>query len=64
MKVKEMKAELKYQIASYSGTVEVPCHEDDENEVVIAKVKRILVRRAGELPYGSESFRIQRRQYV
>jgi hypothetical protein len=54
-----MTAIVKYQIATYSGEITVPCEPDDENEVIIAKAKRILTRQAGgSLPFGYESFKI------
>lgn len=52
-------AVVKYQIASYSGTIEVSCRPDDDTDVVIAKAKARIRRLAGgSLPFGSESFRI------
>ena len=53
-----MQATVKYQIATYSGEITVNCDPDDENEVVIAKAKRILRSKAGTLPLGYESFKI------
>ena len=53
-----MQATVKYQIATYSGEITVNCEPDDENEVVIAKAKRILRSKAGPLPFGYESFKI------
>lgn len=51
-----------YQIASYSGTEVVYVHPDAERDEIIAKVKRQLIRKSGgiALPYGSESFKINR----
>ena len=53
-----MTATIKYQIATYSGTVEVSCDPDDENETLFAKARRELIRQSGgaSLPYGSENF--------
>jgi hypothetical protein len=50
---------VKYQIATYSGEIQVTCDPDDESEVIIAKARRILTRQAGgSLPFGYESFKI------
>ena len=57
-----MIAKVKYQIATYSGHVNVPCSEDDETEVIVAKAKSILRQQAGgSLPYGYEKFTIESR---
>jgi hypothetical protein len=54
-----MIAFVKYQVATYSGTVQVQCEPDDEDEVIKAKAKKILTRQAGgSLPFGYESFTI------
>lgn len=56
-----MIAEVKYQVGTYQGTMHVPCNEDDDNESIIAKVKRILFREGGKF-YGIdvcyESYRV------
>ena len=36
----EMMATVKYQIATYSGEVQVNCNENDEDEYIIAKAKK------------------------
>lgn len=51
-----MTAIVKYQIATYSGEIEVLCDPDDDNDVIIAKAKRILRNRAGTFPFGYESW--------
>ena len=56
-----MKAEVKYQIATYSGTVLVECLPDDDNDYIIAKAKQQLIRKSGPLPFGYESFKVIRR---
>lgn len=57
-----MIATVKYQIATYSGEVQVNCNENDENEVIIAKAKRIVTQKAGgSLPFGYESWKVVRR---
>ena len=54
-----MIATVKYQIATYSGEVQVNCNENDEVEVIIAKAKRIVTQRAGgSLPFGYESWKV------
>jgi hypothetical protein len=37
-------ATVKYQIATYSGEVQVNCNKNDENEYIIAKAKRIVTQ--------------------
>ena len=51
-----------WQIASYSGEETVYCDSDDENEVIIAKCKRLIKIKNGELPFGSQSFRVKERE--
>lgn len=54
----KMTATVKYQIATYNGTVLVPCRENDEDELIIAKAKSILRRKVGSFPLGYESWKI------
>lgn len=57
-----MIATVKYQVATYSGEVQVNCKENDEDEYIITKAKRIATRRAGDsLPFGYESWKVVRR---
>ncbi len=57
-------ATVKYQIATYQGEVTVTCHENDENDIVIAKAKAQLTRQVGPLPFGYENWDItERRSY-
>ena len=57
-----MIATVKYQIATYSGEVQVNCNENDEDECIIAKAKRIVTQRSGgSLPYGYESWKVVER---
>jgi len=51
-----MRAIISYQIATYSGTVEVSCSDDDDNEALISRARRQLRQRAGSLPFGYQSF--------
>ncbi len=53
-----MIAKVKYQIATYSGEIFVFCDESDENENIIAKAKRQLRKKAGEFPFGYESWKV------
>lgn len=60
-----MIATVKYQVATYSGEVQVNCDENDEDESIIAKAKRILTQRSGgSLPYGYESWQVVGRSAV
>ncbi len=53
-----MTAEVEYQIAAYSGTVHVNCNENDEDDFIIAKAKRILKNRVGSFPMGYENWKV------
>lgn len=56
-----MTAIVKYKIATYSGEVEVDCDENDEDEIIIARAKKIVTQRSGgSLPYGYESWEVAR----
>jgi hypothetical protein len=55
-------ATVKYQIATYSGEIQVTCDPDDDNEVVIGKAKAKLRRLYGELPFRYQSFMIVKRE--
>lgn len=57
----EQVAIVKYQIATYSGTVEVPCDENDDADYVIARARAELRRKVGSLPYGYHEFWVVRR---
>ena len=57
-----MIATVKYQVATYSGEVQVNCNENDEDEHIIAKAKRIVTQRAGgSLPFGCEIWKVVER---
>lgn len=57
-----MIATVKYQAATYSGEVQVNCNENDEDEYIISKAKRIVKQRAGgSLPFGYESWKVVER---
>jgi hypothetical protein len=49
---------VKYQVATYSGEIQVTCNPDDDDDIIIAKAKRQLIRRSGPLPFGYQSFRV------
>ena len=49
---------VKYQIATYSGTITVTHDPDDDNKIIIAKTKKLLRQRIGDLPFGYQSFTI------
>lgn len=54
-----MLAIIKYQVATYSGEIKVNCNENDEDEYIIAKAKRILIQRyGGSLPFGFECWKV------
>lgn len=57
-----MEATVAYQIATYSGTINVQCDPDDDNETIINKAKRILKGRVGHFPFGYESWRVVERR--
>ena len=56
-------ATVKYQIATYSGEVDIMCNENDENNHIIAKAKKVLTRKSGgSLPFGYEHFEVTERR--
>lgn len=56
-----MKAKVHYQIATYSGIEEVFFDDpNEENETLIARAKKQLRRKSGELPFGCQSFTVER----
>jgi len=57
-----MIATVKYQVATYSGEIQVNCNENDTDEHIIAKAKRIVTQRAGgSLPFGYENWKVVER---
>ena len=60
----EQYATVEYQIATYSGSIDVPCKPDDENEHIIAKAKRILRNQCGDFPFGTQQFVITNREWI
>jgi hypothetical protein len=51
------KVTVRYQVATYSGTVEVICDDDDDSEIVYARARGKLSKNA-PLPLGYQSFKI------
>jgi hypothetical protein len=57
-----MTAEVKYCIATYQGVIKVNCNQNDNDEFIIAKAKKILTEKAGgSLPYGYEKWKVVNR---
>ena len=57
-----MTATVKYQLATYSGVIEVSCDPNDDNDIIIAKAKKLLRQKAGSFPLGYQSFKITNRE--
>jgi len=57
-----MMAKVKYQIATYKGTIYVPCDENEEDDSITARAKAGLLRRYGSLPFGYESWTVIERK--
>lgn len=53
-----MIATVKYKIANYKGTVNVECTDNEDDNVIIAKVRKQLIDKAGPLPMGYRKFEI------
>lgn len=52
---------VRYHVATYSGIVRVSVEPEDDNETIAAKARGQLRRQCGgELPFGSQSFRVLR----
>lgn len=52
-------ATVQYQIATYSGTIDVNIGDDDDENTIIARAKAHLIRKSGgSLPYGYQHFQI------
>jgi hypothetical protein len=50
---------VKYQIATYSGVIEVSANEDEDNDSIISKAKQVLKRKIGtDFPFGYQSFKV------
>lgn len=58
-------ATVRYHVATYSGEISVNCADDEDNETVIARARRALGQRsAGGLPFGYQSFGVEKREPV
>jgi hypothetical protein len=57
-----MLATVKYQIATYQGEITVNCDPNDDNEFIIAKAKQRLRAKAGEFPFGYQSWKVTNRE--
>ena len=55
-----MIVKVHYQIATYSGVELVSCDPDDDSEVIVAKAKKQLKQKTGDLPFGYQNFAIER----
>ena len=54
-----MRATVRYQIADYKGVIEIDCDENEEDNFIIARAKKIVTQRAGgSLPFGSETWKV------
>ena len=51
-------ATVKYQIATYSGTITVTCDPNEDNEDIIARAKAKLRRDVGSFPLGYELWKV------
>lgn len=61
---KDQVATVKYQVATYVGEIQINCNENDEDEYIIAKARRIVIQKAGgSLPFGYESWKVVERSY-
>lgn len=51
-------ATVRYQIATYSGSVRVVCDENDDVDDIIVMARRELIRESGgiSLPFGYQGF--------
>lgn len=50
---------VKYQIATYSGIIDVYANKDDDHDTIISKAKRALIKKIGtDLPFGYQSFKV------
>lgn len=57
-----MRYVVKYQIATYSGEIEINADEGDDRDTLIAIAERKLTRIGGTLPIGHRSYRFERKE--
>ena len=61
---KMITAIVQYQVATYSGTVEVTFFEEIENDEIIARAKKIVHGKSGgHWPVGYEHWKVISRNY-
>ena len=54
-----MLVEVKYQVATYKGSVYVNCDRNDDNDTIIAITRKKAIRIAGgSLPFGYERWTV------
>lgn len=54
-----MIAAVKYQLATYTGIINVCCDENEDDEIIINRAKHLLRNRSGgSLPFGYSSFKV------
>lgn len=53
---------IEYQIATYSCEVELMCNENDDYNTIIARAKKLLSRKTGQLSLGYERFEVIERR--
>lgn len=51
-----MLSTVKYQVATYSGVIQVNSTPNESSDSVEARAKQMLIQRTGSLPYGFERF--------
>ncbi len=57
-------ATVKYQIATYSGTIKIPYNDDRDDDWILAKAKKILRQKSGPFPFGFQSWKITERNII
>lgn len=55
---------VRYQIATYSGEIEVYTDLNADQETAISKARQQLKRKAGEFPFGIQTFTVVDRTEV
>jgi hypothetical protein len=57
-----MIAKVRYRVATYAGEITIQCDPEDDDDIIIAKAKKIVTRQAGgSLPSGYEYWKIAER---
>jgi hypothetical protein len=61
----QRRVKVKYQIATYSGEIEVDIDENDLNDVGEAKARNQLLKKfGGSFPYGIQEFQVVESRYL